>query len=78
MSRKYKKSLISQFFSGIFKLVFGFIGVIIVSFIIVSGDLSINLSFNKAKSEPVSLIEKAGKSIALVKKGYDTVNDFVR
>lgn len=78
MAKKQPQTgIIEKLFAGIIKTVFGIIGIVVLSFILLSGNISLQVSFNKDKTSPASFIEKAGKSIALVRRGYDTVNHII-
>lgn len=73
MSRKPKKSITASIFGGIIKLFVITTGTLTMIFVLLSGNISVSLSFNKQQTKPVSLIEKAGKAVKLAKKGYDFI-----
>lgn len=76
--RKYKPTFIELLFGSIIKTLACLVILVVGSFILVSGNVSMNISFNKAKTEPMSIIEKVGKGIALVKVGYTTASEVLK
>jgi len=72
--RQYKKSWIENLFNGITKLLVSVVVLVSVTFILVSGSIQLSVSFNKDKSSPTSILEKAGQAIHLVKVGYGAVS----
>jgi hypothetical protein len=76
--RNYKKrGFISTLFSSLLKLVVGVVFVIVGSFILLTGNINMNVSFNKEEIKPVSFIEKIGKTVKLFKNGYNTVTKVI-
>lgn len=76
--RKYKPNWIESLFGGLIKLLISTVAIATVTFILVSGNISLNVSFNKEKTTPASLLERAGHAIALVKTGYNTASEVLK
>lgn len=75
---KRKPTWIEALFKGITKALITTVVLVTMTFVLISGNIEFAVSFNKQKSSPASLLEKAGSAIALVKTGYKTASEVLR
>lgn len=76
--RHYKKSWLENLFNGVIKLIISIVALTTLTFILISGNIQLSVSFNKEKSSPASLIERVGQGLRLVKVGYNTAGEMLK
>ena len=76
--RTNKKGIVERFVNGICKLLALSVGCLVVSFVVLTGSINMNVSFNKDQLKSITLLERISSGFKIVKNGCSIVDRVIK